>query len=130
MKALLIAILGLLLLGFACSGINAFFHPEPDLINPGEIRLSILPDSTYRGLATCGPVKVKLDVEVRDHSIARICILKHRTGQGQAAEAITEEVIRAQHLQVDVISGATISSKTILLAIEYALDTSFESPDY
>jgi hypothetical protein len=92
MKASVIATACLLLVGFACSGIKEFFNPEPDQIKPGEIHLTLLPDSAYGGVATCGPVKVKLEV--------------------------------------DVISGATISSKTILLAIEYALDTSCESPAY
>ncbi len=37
------------------------------------------------------------------------------------AEIITDKVIDTQSLQVDAISGATYSSKTILKAIENAL---------
>lgn len=122
MKTSAIAIVCLFFLGFACRGMKEFFHSEPDQIIPGEIKLTLLPDSVYMGLATCGPVKVKLDVEVKNHSITRITILNHRTGQGQAAETITGDVLRSQSLQVDVITGATISSKTILLAIESALE--------
>lgn len=118
------AIINILLLSIliACSGVKEFFHPEPDRIIPGEINPGLLADGTYTGEATCGPVLVKLDVELEDHAITGIRILKHRTGQGQTAESIIDTVIRAQSLRVDVISGATISSKTILLAIETALD--------
>jgi uncharacterized protein with FMN-binding domain len=47
--------------------------------------------------------------------------LEHRNGQGEAAEVIPQMVVDAQSLQVDAISGATFSSKVILLAIEDAL---------
>jgi uncharacterized protein with FMN-binding domain len=119
-KTVFINILILALL-ISCSGIRDFFNPEPDLIVPGTIDLSLLPDSTYLGRATCGPVKVEVDVWVEDHRIQSIRILKHRTGEGESAELIIDDVIREQSVQVDVISGATISSKTILLAIETAL---------
>jgi uncharacterized protein with FMN-binding domain len=47
--------------------------------------------------------------------------VKHVNGQGKPAEVITEKVIETQSLQVDVVSGATYSSKVILKAIENAL---------
>ena len=105
-----------------CGGMKEFFHPEPDQIIIGEIDLKSLPDSHFLGTATCGPVRVKLLVEVEDHFIKAIDIAKHRTGQGQPAEILLQEVLMAQDLQVDVISGATISSKAILKAIENALN--------
>lgn len=48
MKPIVAALLGLLRVGFACSGVKEFFNPEPDQIKPGEIHLVLLPDSTYR----------------------------------------------------------------------------------
>jgi uncharacterized protein with FMN-binding domain len=47
--------------------------------------------------------------------------LKHVNGKGTAAESIPETVVEKQTLQVDSVSGATYSSKVILLAIETAL---------
>jgi uncharacterized protein with FMN-binding domain len=108
-------------LAFSCTGIKDFFNPQPDAIRLGELNLMELPDSTYRGQATCGPVKVRVVVQIQDHAIRDIDIIKHRTGQGQPAEAIIRQVIQQQSVQVDVISGATISSKTILKAIKTAL---------
>ncbi|NCC85175.1 MAG: FMN-binding protein [Clostridia bacterium] len=47
--------------------------------------------------------------------------MKHVNGMGQAAEALPSQVVEAQTLQVDLVSGASFSSKVILLAIEDAL---------
>ncbi|MBA7580983.1 hypothetical protein ES708_22882 [subsurface metagenome] len=54
--------------------------------------------------------------------IAGIELVKHRSGQGAPAEMIASKVVEAQTLEVDVVSGATYSSKVILKAIENALN--------
>jgi len=43
--------------------------------------------------------------------------------KGKPAEAIVDSVVAAQSLQVDIVSGATLSSKCILKAIEVALES-------
>jgi len=48
-------------------------------------------------------------------------ILEHDNGKGGKAEKIVDDVIKAQSLNVDVVSGATVSSKVILKAGEMAL---------
>lgn len=63
----------------------------------------------------------EVEVEVKNHTITTITILKHRNGKGQTAESITNDVIKAQTLDVDTVSGATYSSYTILKAIEKAI---------
>lgn len=88
----------------------------------GAIDLSSTPNGTYSGSYASFPVSVTLEVTILDHEITKITILKHDNGQGKPAEAITEDVIKAQSLQVDVISGATYSSKVILKALENALN--------
>jgi uncharacterized protein with FMN-binding domain len=89
-----------------------------DIHNPD---LSAVADGTYRGSSKVGPVRVTLDVTVADNAIASIAIIRHFNGRGKKAEAIVPRVIAAQTLEVDVVSGATGSSKAILLAIENAL---------
>jgi uncharacterized protein with FMN-binding domain len=82
------------------------------------------PDGVYRGNYDLAgtPVKVTLDVTVQDYSIAAISIVKHICSPiGKKAEKITGKVIEAQSLNVDVVSGATGSSKAILKAVENAL---------
>jgi uncharacterized protein with FMN-binding domain len=50
-----------------------------------------------------------------------IQLVKHRNGQGSWAEAMLTKVVDAQSLDVDTVTGATLSSKVILRAIAKAL---------
>ncbi len=86
-----------------------------------EIDLAVISDGTYHGSYGSFPVIVELDVTINSHKITKILITKHDNGQGKPAEVIIDDVIEAQSLKVDVIAGATYSSKTILLAIQDAL---------
>ncbi|MDD3959794.1 MAG: FMN-binding protein [Oscillospiraceae bacterium] len=86
-----------------------------------NIDLSAVPDGTYEGSYDRFPVSVTVEVTVRDGKIGDIILVRHVNGQGQTAEAIVDEVIKQQTLQVDAVSGATYSSKVILLAIDDAL---------
>ncbi len=79
-------------------------------------------DGVYEGKAYLLPVSVRIRATVSRGRIQSIDILKHFNGQGKPAEAIVPRVIEAQSLGVDVISGATHSSLTILTAIENALE--------
>ena len=47
--------------------------------------------------------------------------IKHDHGRGKKAEIQTDLIIKNQSLNVDVITGATASSKAILKATENAL---------
>ncbi|MCK8827665.1 FMN-binding protein [Natroniella acetigena] len=78
-------------------------------------------DGRYEGEHIAGEVVVVVAVEVEGHQIKDIEILKHENWRGSKAELIVENVLEEQTLEVDVISGATISSKTILKATENAL---------
>jgi len=66
-------------------------------------------------------VKATVKVVVKDHRIKSIDLVEHNNGKGGDAEVIPANVVKAQSLQVDTISGATASSKVILEAIELAL---------
>lgn len=79
-------------------------------------------DGIYEGKAYLLPVSVRVRTAVSGGRIRSIDILKHFNGQGKPAEAIVPMVIEAQSLGVDVISGATHSSLTILAAIKNALE--------
>ena len=107
---LIIFILGL---AIACVNLNDIVITSPDL--------NKIPDGTYQGTSTVGPVKVTLEVLMQNKAITSIQIIKHRNGRGKKAEAIVPRIIEAQSLNVDVISGASYSSKAILLAAENAL---------
>jgi len=86
--------------------------------------LAILKDGVYRGVYDLSgtPVDVTLDVIIKENKIIDIKIIKHVCSPiGKKAEVIIEQVIKKQSLEIDVISGATGSSKAILKAVEIAL---------
>jgi uncharacterized protein with FMN-binding domain len=86
-----------------------------------DIDLSTVADGTYDGSSGAFPVTAEVRVTVRDHAITGIELVSHSHGPDHGADAITGQVIKAQSLDVDGVSGATTSSKVILLAIEDAL---------
>jgi uncharacterized protein with FMN-binding domain len=83
--------------------------------------LKMIADGEYTGEYKCGLVRAKVNVVIKNHSIVSFTILEHDHGRGGKAEQIAEYVVEAQSLNVDVISGATVSSKVILKAGEMAL---------
>ena len=97
--------------------------PKPQHISDASFDLAMLPDGVYPGECDNGLVYARVEVEVRSHTIAHVRILEHRNGMGQAAEAIVDSVTGSQSIEVDAVSGATLSSQTILKAIENALSS-------
>lgn len=87
-----------------------------------SIQINEVDDGIYHGEYGVFPVSVELNVEVKDHQIIEIDILKHDNGQGKPAELIINSVIEQNSIDVDVISGASYSSRTILQAISNALN--------
>ncbi len=86
-----------------------------------DVDMSAVSDGTYKGEYHVFPISAKVLITVKDHTIIKIDLIKHITGQGGAADAIPGKVVEAQSLRVDAVSGATYSSKVILLAIRDAL---------
>ena len=86
--------------------------------------LSLIADGVYRGdydMAST-PVKATVDVLIQNHQIIGIDILEHsRSPIGKKAERIINIITERQSLDIDVISGATVSSKTLIKAVENAL---------
>lgn len=86
-----------------------------------DVDLTRIENGIYTSRYSTFPVAAEVRVTIKDHKIAGINLVKHDNGQGKPAEAILEKVLEAQTLDVDIISGATYSSKVILKAIENAL---------
>lgn len=98
--------------------VNSLDLPE---IEVSEINLYQIEDGNYKGKYASGLVKVEVSVSVANHKINKIEILKHENGLGKKADEIIDKIIKRQSLDVDVISGATISSNTIRKAVQLAL---------
>lgn len=86
-----------------------------------EIDLSSIKDGTYTGEFKAGLVYVKVKTTIQDKKITDIKLIEHKNGKGSAAESIISDIIAKQTTDVDMISGATISSKVIRKAIENSL---------
>ncbi len=84
--------------------------------------LQRLPDGKYHGEYTASKLLgARVEITVQDGRIQEIKLLEHTNGRGKSAETLPEQVVREQSLDIDLVSGATMSSKTILKAIESAL---------
>ena len=91
-----------------------------------EIDMNAVKDGTYQGSSDGGMVQVEVEVEVKGHAITQIRLLRHDNGKGKAAEAMLDEMIKQNTDNVDAVSGATASSKTIRNAVNQALQKGME----
>lgn len=87
----------------------------------GEIDLKNVKDGSYIGNYDARIISATVKVTVRDGEITGIELLEHKYDRGGPAEAIVDDILKEQSLDVDAVSGATNSSKTILKAVENAL---------
>lgn len=114
-KLIVIFFVSLLIIG--CStAYKSLTAQMPDLLS--------IADGIYRGNydMSSTPVKATVNVIVQNHKIIGVDILEHkRSPIGKKGEKIIDSIIERQSLDADVISGATVSSKTILKAVENAL---------
>lgn len=83
-------------------------------------------DGTYIGEYKAFPVGAKVKVSIENHRIKSVELIEHDHGQGDGAEVIPKHVVDSQRLDIDVVTGATYSSKVILKAIENALISGIE----
>lgn len=91
-----------------------------------EINMEQVADGIYTGSSDTGIVKVEVEVEVKNHEIVNINLLKHQCGKGKPAESMIEEMVKKNTDDVDCVSGATVSSKTIRNAVNSALQNGME----
>lgn len=80
--------------------------------------LSNVADGSYSGSAQIGHVAPKVSVTVAGGRITSISLLNPVAGDGAG---LVNRIVAAQSLNVDGITGATISTKTILAAVSNAL---------
>jgi len=126
-KRMLIIVCLVLLIGL---GLGAKFlldvqkyKEEVGAMKIGTLHLAEVSDGSYIGGYDASLINAEVRVEVKNHQIINIELIKHENGKGESAESIIPQVIKAQSIQVDAISGATNSSKVILKSIELALES-------
>jgi len=125
-------ILGILLCA-ALVGFGAFYFiviaPGNKVLNEVrnakimDIDLSKVADGSYVGEFSYSRTTCKVEVVVAGHRIETINIMENgSTDYAKKAEAVTEKVIAEQKTNVDVVSGATTTSKALLKAVVAALE--------
>ncbi|AOY77804.1 FMN-binding protein [Clostridium formicaceticum] len=89
-----------------------------------ESAVGIYRDGVYEGTGKGFKEDIKLSVKVEDGKITEIKIVEmNETGSigDVAVEEVIEKIIELQSTEVDVVSGATGSSKGTIEAVEAAL---------
>lgn len=80
-------------------------------------------DGTYTGLGQGKGGDIQVEVVITDGAISQINVLKHGETQGydKAMTTLTEALIAKNSLEVDAVTGATLTSKGFLEAVTAAL---------
>jgi uncharacterized protein with FMN-binding domain len=79
-------------------------------------------DGVYKGSAKGYGGAIKVAVKVKGGKISKIKVLKHKESDPDTSlKKIPERIIKEQKTQVDAVTGATITSKAIMKAVDNAL---------
>lgn len=83
-----------------------------------------LPDGIYEGTGTGFAGKITVAVEIKDKKIVAITVLNVEADDAaffNRAKGVIDRIIQSQNFDVDVVSGATYSSRDIISAVKNAL---------
>ncbi len=88
----------------------------------GEVDLAVVSDGPYRGSFAFERWSNTVEVTVQNHVITAIRIIKDmKFAKDEVSSAVFERVRTQQSVQVDAVSGSTVTSKAYLKSIELAL---------
>ena len=114
---ILITVVITLLVGFVLMA----FMLRPQVLDIKDVDFNTIADGEYIGICQNKILLAVVKVHVKDHEISDIEILEHKDSYMKQAKQIADDVCSNQFLEVDAVSGATLTSKTVLKAIENAL---------
>jgi uncharacterized protein with FMN-binding domain len=117
-------VLAVLVLGFAGFCVFLFMGKEKtNNLSIQVVNLESIADGAYAGSYEGFRFSNKVEVTVKDHIITGIEIKKPVLFMKEkTSDQLIDEVKASQNTDVDVISGATVSSKAVLKAVENALE--------
>lgn len=121
LKGILIVLL-LLVVAIVGSFGLMIWEIEGDYKDIEPLKLDKIADGSYRGESGNFIVFADLNVNVKDHQITGIEVVRQNCGPGYDALNTIGRIIDKQEAKVDVVSGATWSSKSIMAAAYDALD--------
>jgi electron transport complex protein RnfG len=91
--------------------------------------LKYVPDGSYTGEGRGFSGTIKVTIDVQNHRIVKITILEQQEVVeywSKVREKIPKEILGKQNIDVDMVSGATYSSKGLIEAITNALEKGME----
>ncbi len=110
-----------LVIGCGVFYITRGLKTDADLVI-GSADLSALGDRVYKGAYDSGRFSNEVNVTVKDHKIIDIELVKDVTfSKPEVYETLFNRVMEKQDVTVDTVSGATVTSKAYLKAVENAL---------
>ncbi len=89
------------------------------VVNP--IDLTKIPDGTFQGTFTEGRFTYTVNVAMKDHTVTGIVLSDPKQGS-DVTRAIVAKIMAQQVVNVDTVSGATLTTKAFTKAVEIALD--------
>lgn len=126
MKKFIKIILGVIFLLVLIIGGTGFYITKG--LSSGEnmvinhIDTSKLKDGAYEGKYSGGRWSNEVSVNIKDKKVTKIAIIKSVVFEKpEVSNELFNKVIKKQDTNVDVISGATVTSKAYLKSIENAL---------
>jgi uncharacterized protein with FMN-binding domain len=129
MKRIILTVLGcllLLVLSLAVFFVIRFNRMRQVMLAApaAAVDLSQLADGDYDGEFGDFLVTAKVRVKVANHRIESIKVLDQRCGPGYEALPVLDRIVAAQSPKVDVLTGATGSSRCLMAAVYRALTKS------
>lgn len=123
-KVIRLLIILVVLCSFGVIGFSSFSNKivkEANALENKKIDILKVANGVYEGHSELGPVIVDVEVSVIDGRIIDINLVRHENGLGSSANNITNIIKEQNSCEVDAISGATVSSKVIINAVNNAL---------
>lgn len=98
------------------------FVLRPQKLEIRTVDLDTASDGEYVGVCQNKILFAVVRVKIQDHKITDVEVIEHKESYMEQARQIAERVCDEQSLNVDAISGATLTSDTVKKAIENALE--------
>lgn len=89
--------------------------------NDGPFDMSCLGDGVYRGWSQGYGGRVYVEVEIRRGAIQRVEVLGHNEPFQAVVETMAQRIVSEQDLDLDALSGATLTSRALISAVQKAL---------
>ncbi len=118
--------------GGASSDKNADNTPAQNAAQNADLDFTILKNGTYSGTGQGRNGSIEVTVKVKKGKVTSITIESSREDahyMNSAKETVINEIIEAQSLNVQTVSGATMSSNGIIDAVANALGIAYTNPN-